>query len=85
MPHVNNVIFPESKFALLFRHTTENKFGKQKQHSVLAICTELADMAVMLSSTPNSIRMSSSLSPDQAQQNFEPDLDPIFFIKVISR
>ena len=26
MPHVNNVIFSESKFALLFQHTTENSF-----------------------------------------------------------
>ena len=78
MPHVNNVNFPESKFALLFRHTTENKFGKQKQHYILAICTGLADMTVMLSS-PNSIRMSNSLSPDTAQQNFEPDLDPFFY------
>ena len=78
MPHVNNVNFPESKFALLFRYTTENKFGKQNQHSILAICTELADMTVKLSSTPK-IRMSNSVSPDLAQQNFEPDLDPIFF------
>ena len=27
MPHVNDVIFSESKFALLFQHTTENSFG----------------------------------------------------------
>ena len=32
MPHVNNVKFPECKFCLLFQHTTENNFGKRKQH-----------------------------------------------------
>ena len=32
MPHVNNVNFPESKFALLFQHTTKNNFRKLKQH-----------------------------------------------------
>ena len=32
MPHVNNVNFSESKFALLFQHTTENNFWRQKQH-----------------------------------------------------
>ena len=32
MPHLNNVIFSESKFALLFQHTTENNFWRQKQH-----------------------------------------------------
>ena len=31
MPRVNKVIFTESKFALLFQHTTENNFGS-KQH-----------------------------------------------------
>ena len=30
MPHVNNVIFSESKFALLFQHTKVNNFWKQK-------------------------------------------------------
>ena len=29
MPHVNNINFPEYKFAGLLEHTTENKFGKQ--------------------------------------------------------
>ena len=31
MPHVNNVNFPGSKFALLFLHATENTFIKQKK------------------------------------------------------
>ena len=31
--YLNNVNFPESKFALLFLHTTENNFGKQKTGS----------------------------------------------------
>ena len=35
MPHVNNVIFSESKFALLFQHTTENSFWRQKQHLMI--------------------------------------------------
>ena len=34
MPHVNNVNFSESKFALLFRPTTEDNFWKLKQHLV---------------------------------------------------
>ena len=35
MPHANNVNLSESKFALLFQHTTENKFWRQerKEHS----------------------------------------------------
>ena len=32
MPHMKSVIFPESKFALLFQHTTENNLWRQKQH-----------------------------------------------------
>ena len=27
MPHVNKVDYSESKFALMFQHTTENNFG----------------------------------------------------------
>ena len=34
MPHVNNINFVESKFALLFQHTTENNSWRQKQHIV---------------------------------------------------
>ena len=30
MPNVNNIYFPEYKFALLFLHTTENRFGMEK-------------------------------------------------------
>ena len=29
MPHMNNVNFPESKFAIMFLHTTENNFVNQ--------------------------------------------------------
>ena len=29
MPHVNNVRFSENKFALLFKHTTENIFWRK--------------------------------------------------------
>ena len=29
MPHVNNVNFSESKYALLVQHTTENNFWRQ--------------------------------------------------------
>ena len=32
MSKVNNINFSESKFVLFFQHTTENNFGKQKQH-----------------------------------------------------
>ena len=31
MPQVFNLNFPEYKFALLFLHTTDYNFGKQKQ------------------------------------------------------
>ena len=34
MLHVNNVIFSQNKFALLFEHTKENYFGKPKQHLI---------------------------------------------------
>ena len=34
MQHVNNVNFPENKFAVLFLHTTVNNFGKRKQHEM---------------------------------------------------
>ena len=36
MPCVNNVNFSESKFALLFQHTTENNFWRPKKHLVQA-------------------------------------------------
>ena len=32
MPNVNDVNFPENKFALMFLPTTENNFERQKQH-----------------------------------------------------
>ena len=34
IPHVNNFNFSENKFALLFQQTIENKFWRQKQHSM---------------------------------------------------
>ena len=36
MPHMNNVNFPENKFAILFLHTTENKRVKTAKNTVLA-------------------------------------------------
>ena len=40
MPQVNNVNFPKNKLALLFLHTTENNFGKQKQHVGSLYCAQ---------------------------------------------
>ena len=42
MPYENNAIFlKKSKFALLFQHTTENNYGKQRQHLIKkkGLCT----------------------------------------------
>ena len=34
MPHAINLYIPEYMFALLFLHTIEDNFGKQRQHKM---------------------------------------------------